>query len=190
MLFLSHFLTYTCFPCLIIYKHLPGNYFSSATFDVELITKKVAMIGLINIGIFLISYSIAVLISNKKFRQDEDVIGSDWSLRPKLMFSLIFGEVICTVIVLFVTLYHNEQRQKSVMEIVIQIIGIIALIVLAFLHGLIATHFITWRPPKVNNDKQPQAYAQRDYVRHLGTCLGIMVQLTIIYMFQPCFYAY
>ena len=29
MLFLSHFIAYTIFPCIIIYKHLPGAYFAS-----------------------------------------------------------------------------------------------------------------------------------------------------------------
>lgn len=54
-----------------------------------------------------------------------------------------------------------------------EVVALFAMVLLAFLHGLLSTHFLTWQPKGVYRDQQPQAYAQRDYVRHYGIFLGI-----------------
>ena len=59
-------------------------------------------------------------------------------------------------------------------------IAFIAMLILAFLHGLITAHFLTLKPTGVNHEQQPQAYAERDYMRHFGIFLGIIVQLLAI----------
>ena len=45
MLVLTHIIAYTCFPSIIIYKNLPGNYFKSAGDSEENNIQTVAWMG-------------------------------------------------------------------------------------------------------------------------------------------------
>ena len=62
MLFLTDFITYTCFPSMITYKHLPWKYFTTPDTSEYDQTETVAWMGAINVGSFVIVYGFAILI--------------------------------------------------------------------------------------------------------------------------------
>ena len=112
--------------------------------------------GLINVGTFLTSYGLGVLISIWKFRPDKN----DWSKKTWSLFLSILTEAVCAGFILGVTIYHaknehTETEERSPLEDAILAFAILAMIVLAFLHGIISTHFLTWRPPPetITNDR-------------------------------------
>ena len=197
MLILSHFIAYTIFPSIVIYKHLPGKYFASMANSIDKNSETVAWMGQVNVGSFLISYGLAILLVSKKCRPDQ----VDWKSKTWLLCSFIAVEAIAAIYILSVTIVRSKKDADEEEEKLahdqghefwlnfVSTMAFIAMIVLSFLHGLITAHFLTMKPAGVYREQQPQAYAERDFVRHFGICFGILVQLLIIYLAQPCFYS-
>ena len=138
-------------------------------------------------------YGIAILLASKKFRPEQ----VDLESRTWLLCSFIAVEALCAAFILYVITEfssHLDVGIKSPDNIKFWInlaesISYIAMLILAFLHGLITTHFLTLKPTGVTREQQPQAYAERDYMRHFGIFLGIIVQLLAIILLKPCFFA-
>ena len=178
MLVLSHFIAYTIFPCIIIYKHLPGAYFASITGAQDKSSERVAWMGQVNVGSFLITYSAAIFLTSKKFRPDQ----VDWKSKTWLLCLFIVVEAACALYILILVISNavNYKTASLSHEHTVRInlnlsMAYFAMLVVAFLHGLITAHFLTLKPDGVYQEKQPQAYTERDFARHLGICLGILV---------------
>ena len=94
MLLISFFLTMLCFPSLIVYKPLPFN----AIKGVEYQDLDIAILGCINVGLFLIFRSIGMFVV-KAYARPEKV-----TLTRTHNIVLILCQVLFVIYILFVTI--------------------------------------------------------------------------------------
>ena len=66
MIFTTNMIAFTVFPSIIVYKPLPGDYFNTDS-DTKV---QVALMGAINIGSFLIAYSIGCVLTAEYLTPD------------------------------------------------------------------------------------------------------------------------
>ena len=155
MLVLSHFIAYTIFPSIIIYKHLPGDWFASLVKNREKNTETVAWMGEVNVGSFLISYGIAILLTSKKFRPDQ----VEWKKNTWLLISFIVIELVCAIYIQFIVIinanrydtYKSDSDDKFWVNFNMTF-AYVAMVILAFIHGLITSHFLSLKPDGVNQE--------------------------------------
>ena len=100
---------------------------------------------------------------------------------------ILFMEIICCIMVLYVALWKDLSTQEVQVQITLQSFALIAMIGLAFFHGMISFHYVYFRPSMsvVTREKQPEAHAQRDFYKFVSIAAGICIQCVLILVFQP-----
>ena len=95
MIFITFFISATCFPSLIVYKPLPGKHFSVLERQIE----GVAFLGTINVGTFLIFTGFGAL-----FRTEIDFRKNKQRFKAIFFVCIIMIDIFLVSFILYVTL--------------------------------------------------------------------------------------
>ena len=68
MIFATYLITAICFPSIIVYKPLPGDYFENPSNDYTF--TRIDMMGVINVGSFFVSSGIGSIVAHRYTKRD------------------------------------------------------------------------------------------------------------------------
>ena len=153
MIFSSFLITFICYPSLIIYKPLPGASLTHLNEDPEfkhvrpadsINYHRIGWLSVINLGTFFVFQALGIFLRNS-YR--EEVIFRE---RKRIWISILFAELACCSFTVGITLdpinSHQEDQGKFVRSQCEFTAGLVAMFILAFLHGFTMSHFLTRRP--------------------------------------------
>lgn len=121
-------------------------------------------IGLINVGAFMMAHAFGIFFTILFVKPEGKKIGFKTGLL------LISAQLACIADIIAET----EEDYKDGAGLWV---SLVAMLVLAFISGLLSTHFLQAKPilRDVPHKQQAQAYTQRSCMKHLGICLGVVV---------------
>ena len=125
MILLSHLITFTCFPGLIIFKPLPREFFKGPTMGVY-DEEALIWMNCINLGSFFCFNALGICISSTCLRQKKDF---HWTFCLFIIVGLLSSAGV------IIAGFDNVAVSQ------------IAIFMLAFLHGMTSSYFATWWPP-------------------------------------------
>ena len=126
MIFSTYFITYLCFPSIIIFKKLPGG-LQKGDEDQRVALYKAAMVGIINVGVFYLSASIGAILATCWHRSE--TMSNTACILVTILKLFISGTVI------YLVLYQEAD------DPIIQVVCLVTMFTLGLLHSFVATHF-------------------------------------------------